>query len=113
MFFLAALVLVAGMLGRPFLVMQQVGRFVDTLDQRPPEAIKAEMNYYVGLLGDFNPLVRRAAVTAMKAATRKDFGANSAVWADWWRANQDKWEYSPSQPSSPKPPIPAPTASAP
>lgn len=105
--FLAVLAFIAAMLGRPFLLMQQVGKFVDTLDQRPPEAIRADMNHYASFLGDFNPLVRRAAITAMKAATRKDFGANSAAWADWWRENQDTWTYTPPQ-SAPKSASPRP-----
>ena len=80
-------------LGRAMFFMQGVGAFVATLDEKSPAEVKQELRRYAGNLADWNPLVRKASVAALKASTRWNLGADPAEWSRWWYEHEATWEY--------------------
>lgn len=90
----------AAVLGRGFFSMQEVADFAATLHQKSPQAIKQELDRYARRLHSSNPIVRNAAIAAMRTATGEDFGGDVEKWTAWWRANEPTWEYKPSPQTS-------------
>lgn len=80
-------------LGRGFQYAQEVEKFVTTLDRKPSAEVKAELERLAKGLNSTNPLIRRGAMTAMRAATGWKLGANSSEWRQMWEAHGPNWEY--------------------
>ena len=98
----AALFLFAAVeLGRAMFFMQGVGAFVATLDEKSSAEVKQEMRRYAASLADWNPLVRKASIAALKAATRWNLDSDPAEWSQWWYEHEATWEYRPAKKPSP------------
>ena len=91
-------------LGRAMLFMQGVGTFVATLDDRSPAEVKRELQHYAGSLVDWDPLVRKGSMAALKAATGWNLGPDPAEWSKWWYEHEPMWQYKPAK--KPAPPAP-------
>jgi len=91
-------------LGRAMFFMQGVGAFVATLDEKSPAEVKRELRRYASSLADWNPLVRKAAVAALKAGTRWNLGGDPAEWSRWWYEHEATWEYKPAKKPAPATP---------
>ena len=76
--------------------VREVNEFIGTLGQKSPAQIKQELREHAQQLNDDNPIVREAAMSALRAATGKNLGHDPRAWAVWWRVNESDWEYQPS-----------------
>ena len=88
-------------LGRALFHMQTVTAFVSSLDEKPPEEVKAELQKLARCLTDWNPLVRKGSVAAMKAATGWNLGDDASEWRQWWLEHEEKWQYHPARKLTP------------
>jgi hypothetical protein len=80
-------------LGRAMYAMQNVKTFATTIDQRPPAAVKQDLSRFAKDLTDLNPLVRNAAITALKLGTGWNLGTSPLEWRRWWLEHEPYWQY--------------------
>jgi hypothetical protein len=90
-------------LGRGLLAMHELQRFASTIEQTPPDEVKRQVSKFARQLNDFDPLVRNAAMSAMKIATGKNLAPMAGAWIAWWKENEATWQYEPTRPA-PAPP---------
>lgn len=88
-------------LGRTLAYSQEVGEFINTLGQRDRQLIKVDLYRYSRGFSDYNPVIRRASMTAFQMATGQSFGDNPKAWQVWWIENQLEWQYQPPPAPSP------------
>jgi hypothetical protein len=99
--FIAIMILVGVELGRSYMYMQDVKRFVETIDHMKPEEVKSRVEQFSHGLGDRNPLIRRAAMMAMKMATGWRLGTDPAEWRLFWLEHGPSWHYNSSTSAPP------------
>ena len=80
-------------LGRAYRYSQQVETFVATLDQQSSAQVKDGLHRFADGLSDPNPLIRRGAMAAFRAATGWRLGPNANEWRQTWEAREEAWEY--------------------
>jgi hypothetical protein len=80
-------------LGRCLWFLQDVKTFSATLDQRPPAGVKRDLHRYAEHLGDRNPVVRNAALAALKLGTGWNAGSSPSDWHQMWTEQEPYWEY--------------------
>ena len=94
--FIAVMVISLGLcleLGRGYFAMQDVKRFSDNFKHLTPAGVKEEVRRFAKGLGDRNPLVRDASMTAMKLATGWRLGPEPKEWRQFWYEHEASWEY--------------------
>jgi HEAT repeat protein len=98
------LALIVVELGRGLLAMHELEQFVSTIEQTPAAEVKREVARWAQRLNDMDPLVRNAAISAMKVATGKNLAPMSGAWMAWWRENEATWQYQPPRSHAAPPP---------
>ena len=89
--------------GRAFRHMRRVHTFVATLATQTPDQVRAQLDGFLDLLVDRNPLVRNAAVAAFTAATELQTNGSAADWRAWWLEHRAAWRpgYTPGTNAAP------------
>jgi hypothetical protein len=87
------LFVIAFTLGGTLIYEKNVEAFVNTIDQKSPAEVKAQLQRFAAGLTNRNPIIRQAAVVAFKTATGWRLGNDAAVWSAYWSEHQAQWEY--------------------
>jgi hypothetical protein len=95
LFPLVALLVLAVELGRAFWYARDVAHFAMTIDVTPVDVVQRDAERFAAGLDDINPLIRNAAATALKVATRENLGTDPTAWREWWRTHGATWRYIP------------------
>lgn len=89
----AALLLATIEMGRALSHMRAAQTFIETLRSRSNDEIRGDLDRFNLLLTDRNPLVRNAAIAAMKVATGWGLGPDPGEWREWWLRDRATFEY--------------------
>lgn len=80
-------------LGRAHFYMRRVERFAATIEQKKPAEVKQEVTKFADGLTDYNPLVARSSMAAVKLATGWRLGGDPREWLRFWNEHKQNWEY--------------------
>jgi hypothetical protein len=80
-------------LGRAYLYMQDVQKFVQSIERQTPNEVRSRVAHFAEGLSDRNPLIRRAAMMAMKLATGWRCGSDPSEWRRFWLNAGADWQF--------------------
>jgi hypothetical protein len=89
----AALLLVTIEMGRALNHMREAQAFMESIRSKSNGEIRTDLDKFSLRLTDRNPLVRNAAMAAMKVATGWGLGSDPGEWRAWWERERETFEY--------------------